>query len=344
MAVVNHITPGSGTFPDYFWQGRLGSGSNGVVHSYRCIFGGEQVAIKINAATQESYEQAQAELRALQQLKDAPHVIRLEKYQQLGPLQLAIFMELVPGKNLRDYLDQGYVFKPDQLMDITRNVLFALEHLESLKIATGDLKPDNIVLCDQTNSIRLVDFGLGIFLNDFQSRPPSEYPFGYTLFYRPPEMFFSKRYNTTVDIWAFGATLAHLCLGRPLFFGGLEIAGNSIGARHNNVNVYNTMLYQYWLFCGQPPAGYLDDSAQNIFFVTDPGTNRPSRLIEDPYTDKATSYLYCPDNFLKEFSNRVCHSPETTPLVNNINRAVIQMLQWDGRPSPSTLLQNLHRK
>lgn len=341
MAFVNHLTPASNAFPDYFWRGCLGSGSFGAVHEYCQMHGGSRVAVKINQATQDAYYFALAELHVLNEIRDVPHIARLEKYQQLGPLQFAIFLELAPGKNLQQYLDNFYVFKPAQILLITRSVLFALEHLESLKIATGDLKPDNLVFCDQTNSIKLVDWGNAISLKQFASHSGSEYPFGYTLFYRPPEFFFAKPYTTTVDIWAYGTTLAHLCLGRPLFYAGLEYEVRSDKMAKHNFTVYTNMLNQFWLFCGPPPAGFLDDSKDNPFFVLDPSTNRPCKFIEPPTPNPLHSNSYDPQLLQNQFVQRMGADANAMPVVDGIHSLIVKMLQWDNRPSPNELLMLL---
>lgn len=92
--------------------------------------------------------------------------------------------------------------------------LMGLAHTHKHGFFHRDMKPENILVSGQT--AKLADFGLA---REIRSRPPYT-DYVSTRWYRAPELLLrSTTYNSPVDIFAMGAIMAELYLGRPLFPG-----------------------------------------------------------------------------------------------------------------------------
>eukprot|EP00884_Botryococcus_braunii_P013834 jgi/Botrbrau1/22451/Bobra.0091s0053.1 len=96
------------------------------------------------------------------------------------------------------------------------DILTGLAHVHANKVMHRDLKPQNILLEDRSNTARLADFGLARIC---QSQPGAAYsPDVVTLLYRAPELLLgATRYSYKVDVWSVGCIFAELVMLRPLF-------------------------------------------------------------------------------------------------------------------------------
>lgn len=94
------------------------------------------------------------------------------------------------------------------------SILKCLEALNENRIIHCDLKPENVLLKQQSRSgIKVIDFGSSCFENEkihsyIQSR-----------FYRSPETILGAKYGMPIDMWSLGCILAELVTGVPLLPG-----------------------------------------------------------------------------------------------------------------------------
>ena len=91
-------------------------------------------------------------------------------------------------------------------------MLHGLAHLKKIGIIHCDLKPENVMLTDETKTaVKIVDFGSAC----------TDYKSGFTYvqsrFYRCPEIVMGLNYDQAVDMWSFGCILCELATGRPIF-------------------------------------------------------------------------------------------------------------------------------
>ena len=94
-------------------------------------------------------------------------------------------------------------------------------HCHSHRVLHRDLKPQNLLVDQTTNVLKLADFGLarafGIPLRAYTHEVV-------TLWYRSPEILLGARhYSTPVDVWSIGCIFAEMINHAPLFPGDSEI-------------------------------------------------------------------------------------------------------------------------
>ena len=92
--------------------------------------------------------------------------------------------------------------------------LKGLDYMHKHGFFHRDMKPENVLV---TGAVaKIADFGLA---REIRSRPPYT-DYVSTWWYRAPELLLrSTVYNSPVDIFATGAIMAEMLLGRPLFPG-----------------------------------------------------------------------------------------------------------------------------
>ncbi|KAJ4152157.1 serine threonine protein kinase CMGC group [Fusarium oxysporum] len=226
----------------------LGQGGYGRVVAARHRKRKEFVAIKINALGQGCRDAAMSELRILQTLRlndkeNHNRCIHLRRcFEYCG--HICMVMDLL-GQSTYDFLrDNKFVpFPNSHLQSFARQLFGSIAFLQDLGLVHADIKPDNIVLCDQAyqtftynrmrpsfsaakcgqerhaaqrrvlrnTEIRLIDFGLATFQDEsprsFLSTPP----------YSAPETWLDLQASFPRDIWSIGCTLVEFFTGDVLF-------------------------------------------------------------------------------------------------------------------------------
>ena len=107
------------------------------------------------------------------------------------------------------------------IKNIMYQILKSVDYLHSHKILHRDIKPQNILIKDDTLVIKLTDFGL----SRVYSIPIRCYTKEVlTLWYRSPEMILGiGNYAIGLDIWSLGCVFGELFFKRPLFHGDSDI-------------------------------------------------------------------------------------------------------------------------
>ncbi|AAZ12306.1 glycogen synthase kinase-3 alpha, putative [Trypanosoma brucei brucei TREU927] len=98
----------------------------------------------------------------------------------------------------------------------------ALAFLHARGICHRDVKPNNILVDQETGVVKLCDFGSAKKMQAVGGEGPREknVPYIFSRYYRAPELLLgSQYYHFHVDMWAFGCVLAELLCGKVLFKG-----------------------------------------------------------------------------------------------------------------------------
>jgi serine/threonine-protein kinase len=134
-----------------------------------------------------------------------------------------LIMELLHGEDLGRSLDRRIRLPVQEAVTIMGQVCSALEAMHERNIVHRDLKPANIFLVggdDGYPVVKLLDFGLVKFLYEddpfMRSRPGA---FLGTPEYMAPEQVHSGEMSDLVDVYAVGAILWEMLVGRPPFLG-----------------------------------------------------------------------------------------------------------------------------
>mgnify|MGYP001791333744 CR=1 FL=1 len=118
----------------------------------------------------------------------------------------------IPGKSLKNLLEEGRRFSETEVNNIAASILDILIYLHELSptVLHRDIKPSNIIL-GEDQKVYLVDFGA------VQARAAIEgatFTIVGTYGYTPMEQFGGRTVPAS-DIYALGATLIHLLTGTP---------------------------------------------------------------------------------------------------------------------------------
>ena len=177
----------------------LGAGAFGKVYLGRDRRSNSLVAVK--ALRRDWIGDANAEQLFLNEAKilssiQHPNII---KFLDAGPLPNGswfLVLEYVNGKSLSDYVS-NVKFDLYDLLSWSQQICAGLVEMHSHGLIHGDLKPSNIIVCN--DGIRIIDFGFSI-----QKRENMQRIHGGTAAYLAPEY----EASTAADVFSFGKTLA----------------------------------------------------------------------------------------------------------------------------------------
>lgn len=137
-------------------------------------------------------------------------------------------MEYVAGGTLRARLRQVAAAHPGgadhggfvgaEILETARSLLEALAHVHARGIAHGDLKPSNLLL-RRPGDVVIADFGIAQLIGgasgDVGGEPTGNAPGG-TPLYLAPEQFAGAPASPATDLFAAGAIVWEMMMGRPL--------------------------------------------------------------------------------------------------------------------------------
>jgi len=117
-------------------------------------------------------------------------------------------MEYADGGELFEYIVKNQRLQEIEACKFYQQLISGIEYLHKLCIVHRDLKPENLLL-DFSNSIKIVDFGLG---NTYKKGELLKTACGSPC-YAAPEMIAGQKYDCLlVDIWSSGVILfASIC-------------------------------------------------------------------------------------------------------------------------------------
>ncbi|KAJ3287573.1 dual specificity protein kinase kns1 [Borealophlyctis nickersoniae] len=212
----------------------LGQGTFGKVVEAVDLSTGTRVAIKIIRAVQKYRDASRTEIKVLDTLKRHDpenkkrciHLIRVFDHRN----HICMVFELL-AQSVFDFLKENAFapFPPWHIRSFGSQILEAVAFLHDLRLIHTDLKPENLMLEDNTaqnfqlrrnskvrkelnsSNIRLIDFGSAIFETDYHSSVVS------TRHYRAPEIILGLGWSFPCDLWSVGCILVEFYTGDALF-------------------------------------------------------------------------------------------------------------------------------
>jgi eukaryotic-like serine/threonine-protein kinase len=129
-----------------------------------------------------------------------------------------IVMEYVEGKTLRQILHEEPRITPERSLEITSNVLEALDYSHRAGIVHRDIKPGNIMITP-TGDVKVMDFGIARALADVGATVTQTAAVVGTAQYLSPEQARGETADARSDLYSTGCVLYELLTGRPPFLG-----------------------------------------------------------------------------------------------------------------------------
>jgi len=127
-----------------------------------------------------------------------------------------IVMEYLDGENLRERLQRQGAIALKEAVDITLQVLSALEHAHQRGVVHRDIKPENIHLLPD-GLVKLTDFGIARIV--FESNITLDGQIFGTPSYMSPEQIEGGEIDHRTDIFSVGVVLYEMLTGRKPFTG-----------------------------------------------------------------------------------------------------------------------------
>ncbi|XP_042482834.1 serine/threonine-protein kinase prpf4B-like isoform X2 [Macadamia integrifolia] len=180
----------------------------------------EEVAIKIIRNNDTMYKAGLEELIILKKLAGADpenrrHCVRFFSSFKYRNHLCLVFESL--HMNLREVLKKfgrNIGLNLGAVREYAKQLFIALKHLRNCGVLHCDIKPDNMLVNEAKNVLKLCDFGNAMFAGKNEITP-----YLVSRFYRAPEIILGLPYDHPMDMWSVGCCLYELYSGKVLFPG-----------------------------------------------------------------------------------------------------------------------------
>jgi len=191
--------------PQYEVLREIGRGGTALVYLARERSTGVEVAIKLIRAKyiedEETVARFAREARYVGKL-DHPNVVALRSVVELGDLGLALVMDHIRGKTLKQTIQENGPLSPLQAELVLRDIALALRAAHNMGIVHRDVKPENIFI-DTDGHALLADFGVARSMTNETQLTMSGIAIG-TPAYMAPEQIDGLSLDGRSDIYSLG--------------------------------------------------------------------------------------------------------------------------------------------
>ena len=126
---------------------------------------------------------------------------------------LFLVMEYVPGRTLRDVVREEAPLPPRRALALLDPVLAALAEAHRCGLVHRDVKPENVLICDD-GRVKVADFGLARAFDAAATQTATGGILVGTVSYLAPELIENQRADPRADVYAAGVVLHELLTGR----------------------------------------------------------------------------------------------------------------------------------
>ena len=168
-SIQGMLQPGTIVLGRYKIEAQLASGGQGAVYAALDTNMERSVAIKVIScdARSKKEQRFQQEARILAAL-DHPNIVRVYAFGKIDESKSCLVMEYIEGESLAKMIASSGALSFDFACGLFVQILDALVYLHSSNILHRDLKPGNILTCQNgiQVQVKLVDFGIAKILAD----------------------------------------------------------------------------------------------------------------------------------------------------------------------------------
>ncbi len=191
----------------YTLLGELGRGGSAIVYRARDRALHREVAIKVvrprfAANAEEAVARLAREARTVARLQH-PNIVTVHAVHRLRDGGLALVMQLVPGRTLKQAIADEGPLAPERAESILKEVAQALSFAHAHGVVHRDVKPENIFLETGSGRALLADFGIA-HSSEFDSRLTMDGAAIGTPAYMAPEQIDGAPANARSDLYSLG--------------------------------------------------------------------------------------------------------------------------------------------
>lgn len=204
---------------EYTLLGELGRGASAVVYRARDRELFRDVAIKVvrprfAASAEEAIARLAREARTVARLQH-PNIVTVHAVKRLHDGGLALVMQLVPGRTLKQAVQEDGPFDAERAERVLRDVAEALAFAHQHGVVHRDVKPENIFMEAGSGRAMLSDFGIA-HSSEFESRLTMTGSAIGTPAYMSPEQIDGAPANARSDVYSLGLVAWEMLTGdRP---------------------------------------------------------------------------------------------------------------------------------
>jgi eukaryotic-like serine/threonine-protein kinase len=208
-------------FNSYTITALAGQGTAGQVYKARHNFFGGDYAVKVLVAGRDRPDVEARFLREAQAARKIKHanIVEVVDFGKTDDGLSFLVMEWLDGESLASVIAREAPLSPKRVEAIVRQIAAGLGAAHDAGLIHRDLKPANIMLVGRDKSeVKIVDFGLvrdpG---SDKQGRLTQPGVLLGTPWYMAPELIAVEPVSPATDLYALGAIMYEMLVGRPLF-------------------------------------------------------------------------------------------------------------------------------
>ena len=194
----------------------IGEGGMGTVYLAEHIHIGRKAAIKVlhkkylsNSNIKERFKHEAATLSQIQH----PNIVKLYDYVETND-GLYLIMEYAEGVLLDDYIKkESGPIKEENAIKIMTGLLSGFAYAHSQNIVHRDVKPNNVIISRDFNTVKILDFGIAKIINDNSKNLTKDGTQMGTVYYMSPEQVRGQKVDNRSDIYSLGVTLFQIITG-----------------------------------------------------------------------------------------------------------------------------------
>lgn len=204
----------------------LGRGGMGTVYVADQLAVDRRVAVKLLrpelALDPTMVARFRREAKAASRIR-SPHVVTLFDFGEDADGTMFLAMELLAGQSLQSLIDARGAIPVPEALRIGVAIARALEAAHTVGVVHRDLKPDNVLVGDD-GTVKVLDFGIAKIVDadeaDAERADAQLTQAGAivgTPMYMSPEAVARRAVGPAADLYALGAILFQVLVGRPVF-------------------------------------------------------------------------------------------------------------------------------